>query len=50
MKVEDVAIYLPFGIYGNVFYITPNILGGICVSSGSLSGKNAATHLPCVIK
>ena len=50
MKVEDVVIYLPFGIYDNVFCITPYILGGICVNSGSLSGKNAITHLPCVIK
>ena len=39
MKVEDVAIYLPFDIYDNVFYMIPSILGGICVNSGNLSEK-----------
>ena len=50
MKIENVAIYLSFGIYDNVFCMTPNILSGICVNNGSLSRKNAATHLPCVTK
>ena len=39
MKLEKVVIYPPFGIYGNVFCMTPSILSGICVNSDSLSEK-----------